>query len=178
MPSLQRLPRKAISREFSTPLTYGFNHAGAMVSSLVNVNHRNERTLKPGVDVSKIYAKCTWTFNNNQYMLISLNNWLSGGRGYPFLTAFLGVAVGIVNAPAGITWSVFFAAMDNAKSNMASQCFAREADQLWMVEAVGLDDGDPTYMRQIWIVDPLRNGNSGPPASSWCIAEDRNDVDL
>ncbi len=178
MPRLNRLPKKAAPRGFSTPLIYGFNHAGAMVSSLVSVNHRNEHKLKPGADVSKAHAKRMWAFKNNEHMLISLNNWLAGGKSYPFLTAFLGIAVGVANAPAGIVWSVFFAAMDNAKSQFSSQCFARVADQLWMIEAAGLEDSDPTYMRQIWLVDPLRNGNSGPPASSWCIAEDRNSVDL
>ena len=177
MARLNRIPRKATSREFSTPLTHGFSHAGAMASSLVNT-HRNERQLKSGADVSKAHARRIWAFRNNEHMLLELNNWLAGGGSYPFLTAFLGIAMGVANAPAGVAWTVFFAAMDNAKSKLSSQCFARVADQLWMVEAVGLDDGDPVHMRQIWLVDPLRNGNSGPPASSWCIAEDRNDVDL
>lgn len=178
MARLQRLPNRAAPREFSIPLTYGFNHNGAMVSELVSVNHRNERKLKPGVTASKATATRVWNFRNNEYMLVSLNKWLSGGDSYPFLTAFLGVAVGAASAPAGIAWSIFFAAMDNAAGKMSTQCFARAADQLWMIEAIGLADGDPTHMRQVWVVDPLRNGNSGPPASSWCIAEDRNDVSL
>lgn len=148
-----------------------------MVSSLVNVNHRGERRLKPGADTSSATAKRVWSFRNNEYMLVSLNNWLAGGNSYPFLTAFLGIGVGVVNAPAGIAWSIFFAALDNAKASFSTQCFARAADQLWMIEAIGLDDGEATHMRQIWVVDPLRNGNSGPPASSWCIAEDRNELE-
>ncbi|GIV58080.1 MAG: hypothetical protein KatS3mg042_0993 [Rhodothermaceae bacterium] len=149
-----------------------------MVSSLVNVNHRNEYRLKAGADVSKAHARRVWTFRDNEHMLLALNEWLAGGSSYPFLTAFLGIAVGFISTPAGVAWSVFFAAMDNARSNLSAQCFARVADQLWMVEAVGSDDGAPVYMRQIWLVDPLRNGNSGPPASSWCIAEDRYEVAL
>lgn len=167
------LPKKQLSREFPVSLTYGFNHGGSMVSSIIKINHRNEGKIIPTADLSKVHAKKIYSFNNNEQMMTSLNKWLSGGTSYPFLTTFLGIVVGAVNAPMGTAWSIFFTAMDSAKSNMSSQCFARVADQLWMLEAVGIDNREKTHMRQIWLVDPLRNRNSGPPASSWCIAEDR-----
>jgi hypothetical protein len=167
------LPKKQVNRGFHVPLAYGINTGGSMNSSIVTPSHREGVKIIPTANLSKVHAKKIYSFNNNDYMMTSLNQWLSGGTSYPFLTTFLGIAVGAVNAPMGIAWSIFFTAMDSAKSNMSSQCFARVADQLWMLETVGIDNREKTHMRQIWLVDPLRNRNSGPPASSWCIAEDR-----
>lgn len=181
--TLRNLPRRASRRALSTPLKYGLNHRGALASSLVSLKsaNRNLWELKSGANVSQALAKPAWTFRRNEFMIGSLNNWLGGGNNYPVLTSFLGVAVGLVpgfGTAAGITWTVFFTAMDSASASVSTQCFARPSDQLWLVEAVGLDDGDPTHMKQYWLVDPLRNGNAGPPESSWCIAEERNDLDI
>jgi hypothetical protein len=184
MPRLQTLPPKLTSRELSMPLRHALGPKGNPKICKIK-SDRGEVEPNPGLDLSKAYANGIWRFKNKGGLLRQINKWLAGGESFPFLTAFLGVTLGVlaplgvaVSTGAGISWSYFCASISEAKSKNSGQCFARPGDQFWMVEAIGLENRNPTYMRQYWIVDPFRNGKVGSEGSSWCIGENRFEIKL
>jgi len=101
----------------------------------------------------------------------SLNTGLLGGTSYPVLEFALGTGVGLISGGAGLLFSA--ATLGLSLSRTTQRVLAREGDELWQVEQIGLDGRDTVHVGAYFLFDPYRNDgfNIG---KGWLIHEERN----
>lgn len=107
-----------------------------------------------------------------------LNTFLRGGPGFPVLTAAISIGLGLYSSPAGVAFTAFTAGWD-AASGPTSSVLTRPGDEVWFVERVGRDAGQPTHQELYMIRDPYRQKH-GPPSTpaAWVIHEARHELRL
>lgn len=128
---------------------------------------------KKAVPISSVYSRrkvSTFSKGTDGSFTKMLNKQLLGGDSYPVLEFALGVGVGAVSGPAGMLFSV--ACLGLSLSKTTYYALARDGDELWQVEQIGLDGKDTVHVSSYFLYDPLRaKGFSG--ANGWLIHEER-----
>lgn len=104
----------------------------------------------------------------------SLNTALLGGTSYPILEAALGTAVGVASGGAGLLFTA--ATLGISLSRRTSRVLAREGDEVWWVEEIGLDGRDTVHVGALIIYDPFRNAGGFTAARGWLIHEERHEL--
>jgi hypothetical protein len=98
-----------------------------------------------------------------------LNDALLGASDYPVLNAVLGTAVGIGTGGASLIFTVATTALSAAKTS--SRVLARDGDEIWRVEEIGIYRSQPTYLLAYFLVDPNRSKSMNH--KGWLLHEAR-----
>ncbi|MDD9940215.1 MAG: hypothetical protein OXU20_04035 [Myxococcales bacterium] len=106
-------------------------------------------------------------------LIRQLNMALGGAADYPVLGGLLGTAAGLGAGGAGFIFAA--AATVLSASRKSNRVFARDGDELWRVEEIGISaDGssrEPTYVAAYFLIDPFRRPSA--TTKGWLLHEDR-----
>lgn len=100
-----------------------------------------------------------------------LNQAFRGGSNCPILNFILGTGAGFISGGTSFLFSVVTTGIDLVRRS--SSVLARNGDQVWMLELVGLEGTSTKYARYYFLVDPFRSSTT---EKGWLIGERRYDA--
>jgi hypothetical protein len=176
---VERLPER-INKQLPLNIILAFSAVSGFDNTFKLVNACSaERTVNiipdPEIDLyhTSQFLRKIVDLKHNDSMIPILNEWLKGGPDYPIMKGVCGIIAGIANPLAGILFKVASIALQTNPEPF----LARDGDEIWQYEQVGVENNDFKFVNSFLLVDPYRKIHKGFE-SSWVIHQEFMDLKL